>query len=327
MAQHTPQPAQQRGFVYIFTRSTWITASWNWFLMLAGKAAEPVLTMSVIYSCARLLPAVHLPVALDNAVFICQMVALDVGGLGLRKLAQQAQRDGNEEGAKLAGSVSTALIGIMCVNVGLSVLQSIAHLPGEFIAVTEGVLLIARAVLAVLYSFVIHSLHNEAEQDGQRHDVQGLIDQALTEQAERFDRTLTEQSVRFDQALRVQSDEHQQEIARLTKHFSEQVARAVQSPAERLNRQLNTREEHQGDHQAEQRPGPRLLALPSVSPLERRDDETLQAFISRLLDQDQTRGPRELGRLAGCSPASAKTYRDLYTEHLNTRTERNGTDD
>jgi hypothetical protein len=142
---------------------------WNWFLMLAGKAAEPVLTISVIYSCARLLPGIHLPVQLDNTVFICQMIALDIGGLGLRKLANQARRDGNEVGAVLAGRVSTALLTIMGVNVALSVLESIAPLDPTFSKVVEGILLIARAVMAVLYAYVIHSLHGEQGND-EPHD-------------------------------------------------------------------------------------------------------------------------------------------------------------
>ncbi|HET8842299.1 MAG TPA: hypothetical protein VFN35_12580 [Ktedonobacteraceae bacterium] len=334
MSQQTmQQPAQpeKRGFKYSFKRSIWITAGWNWFLMFAGKAAEPVLTISVIYSCARLLPSVHFPVQIDNVVFLCQMVALDIGGLGLRKLAQQARRDGNEEGATFAGRVSTWLITIMCINVALSILQSIAHLPAEFIAVVEGILLIVRAILAVLYSFVIHSLHSSDQ--GEPHDghpqpdVQGLIDQALAEQSQRFDRALTEQATQFDQTLDVRAAEHRAEIDRLTERFTKQIAEAVQSASERLNAQLNNLQNGHFDEQPAQPVGPLLFSLPPVNQLVRRDGESLQSFIYRLLDQNQARGPRELGRLADCSPASAKTYRDLYFEQLNSRTEHNGTDD
>lgn len=181
--QPIPQPAheEKRAFRYAFARSTWITSGWNWFLMLAGKAAEPVLTVSVIYSCARLLPAIHMPVQLDNSIFICQMIALDIGGLGLRKLANQARRDNNEAGATLAGRVSTALLTIMGVNVALSVLESIAPLDPIFTKVVEGILLIARAVMAVLYAYVIHSLHGEQETDVPSVPVPPLDIEALTE--------------------------------------------------------------------------------------------------------------------------------------------------
>jgi hypothetical protein len=35
-------------------QSTYITAAWTWFLILAGKAAEPVLVASVLYASVKL---------------------------------------------------------------------------------------------------------------------------------------------------------------------------------------------------------------------------------------------------------------------------------
>lgn len=195
--QHVPPaPKNKHNFKHGFLRSTWITACWNWFLMFAGKAAEPVLTISVIYSCARLLPGINLPVQCDNTVFICQMIALDIGGLGLRKLANQARKDGNGEGAKLAGIVSTALLTIMGINVALSVLESVSQLDPTIVKVIEGILLIVRAIMAVLYAFVIHSLHGEDdnsepyEAPPPQPDLQQAIEQALAEQVTLFDQRI-----------------------------------------------------------------------------------------------------------------------------------------
>jgi len=169
---------QRSGFKQSFAQSNYITAAWNWFMLLAGKAAEPVLTISVLYSCARLLPAVHIPVQIDNVVFVAQMVALDVGGLSLGKMAKAAQRANNLEGATLARRVSIALISIMIANVVLSVLQTIIPgMPGQLVAVVEAILLIARAIMAVLYAHVIHSLkrdHGNGEDGGSA--VAGLDD-------------------------------------------------------------------------------------------------------------------------------------------------------
>jgi hypothetical protein len=157
-----PAKPKKGNFKHNFAQSNYITAAWNWFMVLAGKAAEPVLTISVLYSCARLLPAVHIPVQVDNIVFVAQMVALDVGGLSLGKMAKAAQRAGNAEGATLARRVSIALISIMIANVVLSVLQTIIpSMPGQLVAVVEAILLIARAVMAVLYAHVIHSLKRD----------------------------------------------------------------------------------------------------------------------------------------------------------------------
>ena len=85
--------AQGRGsrIKHSFAQSTYITAGWNWFMILAGKAAEPVLVMSVLYASVKLLPIVHFPPQCDVIVFIAQFVALDIGGLSLNKLADQAK--------------------------------------------------------------------------------------------------------------------------------------------------------------------------------------------------------------------------------------------
>src|SRR5215469_3463898 len=100
-----------------FAQSTYITTGWNWFMILAGKAAEPVLVASVLYASVKLLPIVHFPPQFDVVVFIAQFVALDVGGLSLNKLADQAKQDGNEEGAKQARRLSIALVGVMLIGV------------------------------------------------------------------------------------------------------------------------------------------------------------------------------------------------------------------
>src|ERR1700757_4645297 len=87
---------------HCLAHSDYITAAWTWFLTLAAKAAEPVLVTSLVYSSVKLLPTVHFPAQYDVVVFIAQFVALDVGGLSLIKLADQAKREGNEVGARQA---------------------------------------------------------------------------------------------------------------------------------------------------------------------------------------------------------------------------------
>lgn len=99
------------------SQSDYITAAWAWFMVLVGKADEPVLVISVLYASVKLLPIVHFPPQFDVAVFIAQFVALDIGGLRLNKLADQARKDGNEDGAKHARRLSIALVGIMLAGV------------------------------------------------------------------------------------------------------------------------------------------------------------------------------------------------------------------
>jgi hypothetical protein len=73
-------------------QSDYITVAWNCFLIMAGKAAEPVLVASVLYASVKLLPIVHFSAQCDVVVFIAQFVVLDVGGLSLNKLAEFTER-------------------------------------------------------------------------------------------------------------------------------------------------------------------------------------------------------------------------------------------
>jgi hypothetical protein len=146
-------------------QSTYITAAWTWFMILAAKAAEPVLVASVLYASVKLLPIVHFPPQYDVVVFIAQFVALDIGGLSLNKLADQAKQDGNDEGAKQAKHLSLSLVAVMLISVIMAGIDQIVKLDGQIGTVIDTILIIARAVMAVLYSRVIHSLQNdEADQ-------------------------------------------------------------------------------------------------------------------------------------------------------------------
>lgn len=307
----------QSWFWYGFFRSNYITACWNWFLILSGKAAEAVLTLSVVYSCARLLPTLHTPTWLDNTVFIWQMIALDVGGLSLRKMANQALKDGDKNGATIARRVSNALIGIMIANVALSVLQTIAPIPMQVVSTVEGILLIARAIMAVLYAHVIHSLlgeHHYAEQGAPSIDVSQVVSSALAEfsakQEERFIQITTEQqrliemiqpvsyetlvqqmNARIDETVKRETVKHSESVS-----LHETVKRETPAPVSR-NTQQNTE---------------KIVSLPP----RKTDQRNTQDVIWSLLDEDETRGPRELGRLANVSPATAKRHRDAYLTRL-----------
>lgn len=281
--QPAPQKGEKHGFTYHFKRSTWITALWNWFLMLASTAAEPVLTISVIYSCARLLPSIHTPVQLDNVIFICQMVALDIGGLGLRKLANQARKDRNVEGAKLAGRVSTALLTIMGINVALSVLESIAPLDPNFVKVVEGVLLIARATMAVLYAYVIHSLNGENHQ-GEPNDIPHpqpiATDPAMSELQASVEQLVGEQSRLRDMLRQLQETpataptiDHQAIIsgvvAQFEGRFTAAMKRVEQDMEQRVRVSLAHGTDQRGtygsvshDQHGTVIAGPRLVSLP-----------------------------------------------------------------
>lgn len=173
MAQKEPWH-QSKGW-YHFVRSNYITWGTDWLMGLASKLAEIVLYATVLYSCAELYPGVTLPAGLNLAVFLLQMGAVDVGSIGLNKLAKQARKDGNTEGAKKAETLSRWLIGIMIASIvtaslelaisritAISANQTAQMVISVVQIIVELVLVVARAVCAVLYGKVIHALKSDA---------------------------------------------------------------------------------------------------------------------------------------------------------------------
>jgi uncharacterized Tic20 family protein len=142
-------------------QSTFITAAWTWCMILAAKAAKPVPVASVLYASVKLLPLVHVPSQYDVVVFLAQFVAWTSGGLSLNTLADQAKQDGNDEGALQAKRLSIALVVVMLVGVILAGVDQVVRLDSQVGTGIDTILLIARAILAVLYSRVIHCLRND----------------------------------------------------------------------------------------------------------------------------------------------------------------------
>lgn len=166
-------------------------------MTLSGKAADPVLVASVLYASVKLLPVVHFPPQADVIVFIAQFVALDVGGLSLNKLADQAKKDGDDEGAKNARRLSIALVGIMLVGVIMAGVNEIVQLNSQISAVIDTILLIARAVLAVLYSRVIHSLKSDNESEpSSEENIEAMVTHLESALLQRLDEHLTEREIK-----------------------------------------------------------------------------------------------------------------------------------
>ena len=184
--------------------SNYITAVWTWFMVLSGKAAEPVLVASVLYASVKLLPIVHFPPQLDVAVFIAQFVALDIGGLSLNKLADQAKQDGNPDGAKQAKRLSVALVIIMLIGVIMAGVNTIVHIDNQASAVIDTTLLIARAILAVLYGRVIHSLRHEEPFAEVEQPTEAMVERMIWEIVERVIRDEFRPMIEAMVAARVQ---------------------------------------------------------------------------------------------------------------------------
>jgi hypothetical protein len=158
-AQQTSKHPKWDAFKSSFKQSNYITDFWNWFMTLMSKAAEMVLFGTVLYSGYQLLPGVpHVPATIDAAVFVIQQGALDIGGMGLLKLAKRAGLPRDAFPVRLG----MALVVLMILNVALaSIKHSLPMIPdGVFVGI-ETILLIARAIVAVLFGHAIYALREE----------------------------------------------------------------------------------------------------------------------------------------------------------------------
>ena len=146
-------------FTSSFKQSNYITDFWNWFMTLMSKAAEMVLFGTVLYSGYQLLPGVpHVPASIDAAVFVIQQGALDIGGMGLLKLAKRAKLAKDAFPVRLGMS----LVVLMILNVALaSIKHTLPMIPGGVFVGIETILLIARAIVAVLFGHAIYALREE----------------------------------------------------------------------------------------------------------------------------------------------------------------------
>ncbi len=188
-----------RGFI----KSNYITALWNWFMGLAGKAAEPVLFASVLYSGYQLVPGVPQPSVGINAIaFITQQAALDVGGMGLIKLT----KDEDPEQFKFARYVGYALITLMVVNMVVATAGRVFSIPTSAMQFVEGILLIVRSIFAVLFGHAIHTLKDNSVEDLD-HDIDQIVSEAVLSEVEQI-----------RESYEIQIEEFKQQIEEIKSH-------------------------------------------------------------------------------------------------------------
>ncbi|HZU03984.1 MAG TPA: hypothetical protein VFA10_30255 [Ktedonobacteraceae bacterium] len=171
-------------------RSETISDAWQVFLAYAGRGAEIILFICMAISLAQMIPTIALPDALTGAVFVVQMITLDVAGFGLTSLAKAVKRAGDEETARRAETVGTCLIIIMVVSMlagGVSRLFGTNHDVKTWMGYLDDVLLLTRVGLTVFYGKIMHSLR-----DSQQHMQTQVEDEraALQEEVAQLQTTL-----------------------------------------------------------------------------------------------------------------------------------------
>jgi predicted nucleic acid-binding Zn-ribbon protein len=153
----------------LFRESTWITIAWEWLQKLLGRAVDLVLWVTMVYSGYQLIPgAPQASPGINSFMFIAQFIALDVGGLGLNQLGQQA---GLPRSA-FSRVVAYILIGITLVTItyagihhafeatvtvnGKAQIENL--IPENVNRAVEVILVIARAIMTVFYGQAIKAL-------------------------------------------------------------------------------------------------------------------------------------------------------------------------
>jgi len=333
--------SRRRAIWQNFVRSDYITSFTDWFLRLAGNLAEFVLYTTVLYTSAELYPGVSLPDSLNLAVFIIQMGALDIGGIGLSKLADQAKEDGNSAGAETAEKLSQWLIRIMIagiVTVSLEVVVS--HIPGieaakSYLQVLqtaiEMVLAVARAICAVLYGKVVHKLkrsHERTRLPVPQADLQEVFKEALADLIEKQEQRLTlvdlEQKRMLTLLHEMQSSTPEIDYERVVKGLIAQFETQFRGPMRHLETEMG--QQVQASQSAEtlqietrKAVSKTIGSLPTPQSAKQRKlshEGTLETTITHLLDQNKSYTVRELARFVGTSTATAGRIRKTYFEKL-----------
>jgi hypothetical protein len=247
-----------------FKESNYITDFWTWLLTLLSKSAELVLFGSILYSSYQLVPGVPpVPPAIDAFLFLVQQAALDIGGMGLLKLAKRA----GLSKASFPMRVGVTLVVLMIMNVVLaSVKHTMPMVPADVFVTIETLLLIARAVMAVLFGHAIHALREEyGESTITIHDANALqqrMEELSAELTGRFNQQgqrLTEEIAQVEstmqQRLTVELATVQETAHRSLSESSTGLASSLQT---QLAHELASLQERLQEHHAE------LALLPDV---------------------------------------------------------------
>ncbi len=192
--------------------SSWVTIAWDWFQTLLGRAVDAVLWATMVFSCYQLIPGATQPAPqISSFAFILQFIALDIGGLGLNRMAQQQGLDR----WSYSRGIAYILISITLVTVTVAGIERAVQVPDQIKAWIEVLLVIARSVMTVLYGQAIHNLKHQAQSTRER--IAELEAQVQSGQREVSSvRRQLESEQRTVSSLRVQLSEKQQEVDTLT---------------------------------------------------------------------------------------------------------------
>src|SRR6266702_4893107 len=218
MAAITNQPSGQHWKERALEHAEAITDSWEVTKAYAGRLAEWILFLCMIFCIVEILPGVTLYPWLSNTILGIQAVTLDVGGFALSSMADHARLSGDITSAKKADTTGKFLIGIVILTLTLITIGLLYAPAKQYTDGAEKLLILVRVVMTVVYGHVIHSLRKNVTPSVQPTQVVTL-ENRLQEMAVQ----MTENQNSLVQQLREEIETQRQAIARLIREDSEHV--------------------------------------------------------------------------------------------------------
>jgi len=274
--------------------SSWVTLAWDWFQTFLGRTVEAVLWLTMICTCYSLIPgAPPLPSSVSTVVFIAQFVALDIGGIGLNKLAIQ-QGLGQWSYTRV---IAYILIGITLITITYAGIEHALDIPTAVTNWVEALLVVARSVMTILYAQAIHAMKVEVsttqallEQQRVQLDSAQQEVSTLKRQLDSEHNTVSNVKKQLD-ALSGQVDRRQEEVSNLREQLD-----GKQAELDALRRQLEAgqqeastlRTQVSSGQQSEQRVQAELAGLRGQVERKQQEVNTLQHRLSTVQQEVST---------------------------------------
>ena len=307
--------AQGHAWKDLLRDSSWVTIAWDWFMTFLSRAAESVLWVSMVFSCYQLIPgAPQPPASASNGVFICQFIALDVGGMGLNKLAQ---RQGLSRWSYVR-VIAYILIAVTLITVGYAGLERVFPLDPTVTKAVEVTLVVIRSIMTVLYGQAIHDLKLHVRS---AHDEITELQAALLSVQSQLSTKHTEVDTLRQHLNSVQSQLHirQTEVDTLRQQVS-----SGQQELDTLRKHLNSTRQEQpdGGQVAEKQVSANTshvipLASRRVrSSTSQQEDAVLEAQIRALLANSPGLSGRAIAAKVRCSPTTASKWKSIIEKDV-----------
>jgi len=274
--------------------SSWVTIAWDWFMTFLSRAAESVLWVTMVFSCYQLIPgAPQPPASVSNGVFICQFIALDVGGVGLNKLAQR-QGLGRSSYVRMIASI---LIAVTLITVAYAGLAHVFPLDPTVTKAVEVTLVVIRSMMTVLYGQAIHDL---------KHQVRSVHDEICKLQAALSDVQfqLSNKQTEVD-TLRQQVSNGQKELDTLRSHMKH--TRQEKLDGAQVDKKRVRADTSHVIHMASRR---------VRSSTSQQEDAVLETQIRELLENSPELSGRTIAAKVQCSPTTASKWKSIIEKEV-----------